>query len=240
MKPSKDLPGGSLPTDKKLILTEDGSPTLYSTVFDATYHSLHGAIQESIHVFIKSGLAHFLKTIDRNSIRIFEMGFGTGLNAYLTALMSKEDISIEYHSVEKYPVSPTLVNDLISPLTIAFKDNLFDQDLFKKLHSVSWGEKQSIKEGFDLHLYNEDILSMTLPEEIDLYYFDAFGPGTQPELWGHEITSKFFAKASDNACLVTYSAQGAFRRSLITAGFDVEKIPGPPGKREMIRATKRV
>lgn len=217
---------------RSLKITDDGSHTLFAEGIDEPYHSSHGAIQESMHVFIKQGL----QTVDQPSVRILEMGFGTGLNAILTF---KEALSlgldIYYHAVEKYPLKEIEYSNLnYEKLIDGLPDGILNQ-----VHSCPWEKPVQIAEQFTLFKEEADFRSLTLPEKINLVYFDAFSPEKQPDLWSNRVFGNI-AKATDpGAVLVTYSAKGIVRRTLDSCGFKVLKVAGPPGKREMIRAIKR-
>ena len=214
--------------------TEDGSHTLYVPELDEHYHSTHGAIQESLHVYIDAGLRH----CNRTEINLLEIGFGTGLNAFLTLLEAeKQQKKIHYTTLELYPVSvsnATMLNfsDIIDPSR---------RDVFEILHTAVWEEWVQITPLFWLKKMKMDIrdLPATPPdEEVDLIFYDAFAPEKQPEMWRQEIFNSLFNLSRDQALLTTYCAKGAVRRMIQSAGFTVERLPGPPGKREMLRAMK--
>ena len=217
---------------RSLKITDDGSHTLFVEGLDEPYHSTHGALQESMHVFIKQG---FL-TLGQPSVRIVELGFGTGLNAILTlkeALSLKLDIY--YHAVEKYPLkeseySKLNYEELIEPLP---------KGILHRIHSCPWEEAVNISEHFTLYKEEADFRTMKLPSHINLFYFDAFSPDKQAELWTSEVFGSIARAADPGAILVTYSSKGVVRRTLESCGFEVTKVTGPPGKREMIRAHKR-
>jgi len=216
----------------KLSLTDDGSHSVFSSKFQALYHSKHGAIQESMHVFIASGLKH----LGKDSVNILEMGFGTGLNALLTMMEVKNsEQAVHYETVEAYPLDLESVSELnyISELDArSFADD------FEKLHTCAWGEKLEFKNfSFVKHLVKLEESSFRT--SFDLVYFDAFAPLTQEELWTPEIFQHLSTFLNPGAILVSYCAKGSFKRALMSAGFEIEKIPGPPGKREMIRGTYR-
>ena len=217
----------------KIIITNDGSPTLMSGRFGETYHSTHGAIQESEHVFLKSGLQHWLVN-GNNRLRIFEMGLGSGLNVWLTcAASSEKGLYIDYHSVELYPLDYSVIEAYSKELKIE-KD-----DIFWRIHKAEWdGDLKSISSNFGLAKYQVSLLEFEFPAEIDLVFYDAFAPSVQPELWTAEVFQKIFNSMNNGAILVTYCCKGDVRRAMISVGFEVERIAGPPGKREMIRATK--
>lgn len=216
------------------ILTGDGSHSLYSSKFDEPYHSRHGAIQESKHVFIKMGLEASPKKND--PLRIFEMGFGTGLNALLTGnYAQKENVKIEYQSIEAFPLTLKQVKEL------NYESHIKESatGMLQKLHNCEWGSWAAINEHFRL-LKIEDVLETAKlpPEHFDLVYFDAFAPSSQPNLWSIEIFRKLYGIMAHGSMLCTYCAKGQVRRNMIAASFEVEKLPGPPGKREMLRAKK--
>ncbi|MEZ4829387.1 MAG: tRNA (5-methylaminomethyl-2-thiouridine)(34)-methyltransferase MnmD [Bacteroidia bacterium] len=213
------------------IITKDGSSTLYSPGFHEHYHSIHGAIRESMHVFIQSGL-DLLE--DKSEIRLLEMGFGTGLNALLT-YFCKGNRHIHYTGIEAYPLSVEQVMNLNYP-----KESGFDgaETIFRKMHEAEWNLPVSIGEGFTLEKVHTQLQNFESEKAFDLVYFDAFAPTSQPELWEDAILAKIYEMLSHGGIFVTYSAKSSVRRSLIAAGFGVEKIPGPPGKREMLRGRK--
>ncbi|MBI9035270.1 MAG: tRNA (5-methylaminomethyl-2-thiouridine)(34)-methyltransferase MnmD [Bacteroidales bacterium] len=218
----------------KLIKTEDGSHSLFVPELDEHYHSTNGAIQESMHVFINAGLQCVLK--HKSVVRIFEVGFGTGLNAILSLQHSQQQmLPMNYTSIEAFPLPDTIYNELNYCEQIDGKL----QTQFLSMHQIAWGKDTTINELFHLKKINGSFLDYQLSDEFDLIYFDAFGPDKQAELWTQEVFDKCFAMLSANGVLVTYSAKGAVRRSLKAAGFEVERIPGPPGKREMLRAIKK-
>ena len=220
---------------RTVITTSDGSKTIQIEDWDEQYHSIHGAIQESQHVFIKTGLHHFLNRNNPKDLTILEIGFGTGLNAFLTALVSdKQDIKIHYEGVEAYPV----LTEELSQLNYASQIAPNKQTLFDALHKVSWGELHPITSLFSLKKRQQFFSDISDKNSFDLIYFDAFGPRVQPELWTVSIFKSMFNALKNKGVLVTYSAKGSVRRALQTAGFVVERLEGPPGKREILRATK--
>ena len=215
------------------VLTEDGSTTLFIPELNEHYHSIHGAVQESMHIFIREGYAQ----IRNFPARIFEAGFGTGLNTFLTFLESeKEGRAIHYSTIEKYPLEDHLVRLLNYPE----KTDPAKAELFHAIHNAPWGQDIRISEHFTLHKMKGDLREVQLPHKsFDLVYFDAFGPAVQPELWTEEIFRMLCKSMKEGACLVTYSVKGSVTRALKAAGFSLEKLPGPPGKREMTRATRK-
>lgn len=215
-------------------LTADGSSTFYNTELGVHYHSTHGALQESIHVFINSGLVPFLNQY--NPIKIFEFGFGTGLNAWLSLQCALEHkVKIEYTSIDQYKIRSEEVSELNYPLIHKFEDSVRYFDL---LHSVEWDSFFQFHSLFEIKKIHNDWLNSELHERFHLIYFDAFSPSVQPQLWDKTSVSKLYEILLPSGSLVTYCSQGQFRRNLIEAGFKVEKLPGPPGKREMLKATK--
>jgi len=217
----------------ELIKTADGSDTLFVRELDEHYHSTYGAIQESTHVFIEAGL----RKCDQSQLIILEVGFGTGLNAYLTlteTLRTKQ--TIRYITVEKYPLPQSLWETLNYPTLIPGGS----VELFSKIHAVSWNEEVKITDRFSIFKLSSDVADIdyaSLPL-FDLIFFDAFSPGKQPELWTTSVFSQISEHCSLAARFVTYCAKGAVRRSLNEVGFITERIPGPQGKREMLRGTK--
>ena len=214
---------------REIIITSDGSTTIHLPDWNEQYHSKHGAIQEAYHVFIKNGL----EILDKNEISILEIGFGTGLNSFITFLES--DKTVNYVGVEAYPVAEEEIAKLnyVAELKAAAKEAVF-----KKMHEVSWGVKHEITESFYLTKRQQFFKDIDDIDTFDLIYFDAFGARNQPELWTEEIFSIMFNALKSNGVLVTYSAKGSVRRAMQAVGFEVERLPGPPGKREMLRAVK--
>jgi tRNA U34 5-methylaminomethyl-2-thiouridine-forming methyltransferase MnmC len=194
------------------------------------YHSVNGAIQESLHVFINAGL----RRLSKDKIRILEIGFGTGLNALLSLLEAERtgEILIEYHTVELHP----LPIELTSALNYGERLCPEGKEWFEALHTAPWGECIHITPNFILHKIKGDCNRCELPDLIDLVYFDAFAPDKQPEMWNQEIFDALYKHMAEGGILTTYCAKGAVRRMMQKAGYSVERIPGPPGKREMLRA----
>lgn len=222
--------------ERKIIKTADGSVTIHLPEWNEQYHSKHGAIQEARHVFLEMGLFHFLERNHSPEISILEIGFGTGLNAFLTLLESEKlSLQINYTGVEAYPVSTEEIALLNYPEAAGAENK---NDLFQKLHFSEWEEPTEISEFFRLTKQQKMFREIDDKEQYELIYFDAFGARVQPELWTEEIFSSMFAALKNNGVLVTYAAKGSVRRAMLSAGFHVEKLPGPPGKREMLRAVK--
>lgn len=214
--------------------SSDGAYTLKTDKFDTFYHSVHGAYTEADVVFIQAGLEYFVENhAEAKKIRIFEMGFGSGLNVLKTYIWSQgHNVEIDYHTVEAYPLDITISKEL------NYGKDLNCQDTFDLIHQLSWEEKHEITPNFSFTKYLGLVEDMVLPDNIDVVYYDAFAPNNQPELWQCPILSRYYASMNNGGVLTTYCSQGEFRRQLIASGFTVEKIPGPNGKREMIRARK--
>jgi tRNA U34 5-methylaminomethyl-2-thiouridine-forming methyltransferase MnmC len=217
---------------REIIQTLDGSTTIHLQEWNESYHSKHGAIQEAQHVFIKNGLSLF----ENNSVSILEIGFGTGLNAFITFLEApKMNQSIDYVGVEAYPVAP---EELVLMNYVAELNADDKKDVFQKMHEISWGEKHVLNADFSLTKRKQFFEEIDDSEKFDLIYFDAFGYRVQPELWSTAIFQRMYNALKPNGVLVTYAARGVVKRSMIEVGFTVEKLAGPPGKREMFRARK--
>jgi len=222
----------SLNPNLELRSTKDGSHTVYIKELDEHYHSLFGAVTESKHVFIDAGL----KFSTGNQINILEMGFGTGLNAILTLTSTiGSGRNIHYTGYEKHPLEKEIFSSLNY---VSFLEEEHAQ-YFNLLHEVPWNKEAAIIEEFRLLKIEDDICSLDIQNKFDLVYFDAFAPDKQPELWSTEIFNRIFLSMKPGAILTTYSSKGQIRRNLQEAGFLVEKLPGPPGKRDMTRALKR-
>lgn len=213
----------------ELKLTSDGSHTLYVPEIDENYHSTHGAIQESTHIFILSGLIYCKK----NVLNILEIGFGTGLNALLTAIEAeKSGMKIHFCTLEKYPVPAE------TALKLNYSKITGGNALFEKIQNAGWDKNIEISNRFSINKINCDFTEALFSNQFDLVYFDAFSPEKQPEMWTEKQFQKIFDACNEGAILTTYCAKGAVRRALQSVGFMVERLPGPPGKREILRATK--
>lgn len=218
--------------NRSVVTTKDGSSTIFVPELDEHYHSVHGALQESMHVFIKAGLHYFTA---RNPLYILEVGFGTGLNALLTSVeVNGSSQKIHYSSLEKYPVHPTELEQLNYAQNLSADAQL----TFKKLHSTPWEIESEINPNFYLTKLQADLKEFSATEQFDLIYFDAFAPSAQANLWTIDIFERMYKALNAGGMLVTYCVKGEVRRNMQAAGFTVEKIPGPPGKREMARAHK--
>ena len=213
--------------------TDDGSTTIYLPDLDEHYHSVKGALVESRHIYRDCALMHRLASPHDDIVNVLEIGFGTGLNAVVTATANTAPTHVHYHSLELHPLSPEQVSQLnFGALT--------DADIFARLHDAPWGEAVDITNTFTLHKICGNFVTMPLPQLIDVVYFDAFAPEKQPEMWQPELLQKVYDAMRTGGVLTTYCAKGVVRRMLEQIGFAVERIPGPPGgKREILRATKK-
>jgi tRNA U34 5-methylaminomethyl-2-thiouridine-forming methyltransferase MnmC len=220
--------------EREIIKTLDGSTTIHLKEWDECYHSKHGAIQEAKHVFIKNGLSLF----ENKAISILEIGFGTGLNAFITFLETTQKPQyIDYVGVEAYPVEP---EEVLAMNYVAELEADQYKGIFERMHECEWNRKTEISANFSLTKRKQFFDEIDDFETFDLIYFDAFGYRVQPELWSTEIFQKMYNSLKPNGVLVTYAARGVVKRSMISVGFTVEKLAGPPGKREMFRATKSI
>lgn len=218
---------------RKIITTADGSKTIQIEEWNEQYHSTHGAIQEAYHVFIKNGLSLF----QNREIAVMEIGFGTGLNAFITFLEAeRNNLTINYTGVEAYPVNEEELVQL--NYCTSLKAEEFES-AFYKMHRTPWGLSQKISDSFSLLKEKMDFKDISDFERYNLIYFDAFGSRVQPDLWTEDIFHKMYRALKPNGILVTYAAKGSVRRALQTVGFSIERLDGPPGKREMLRATKQ-
>ena len=216
---------------REILITSDGSTTINLPDLNEQYHSKNGSINESYHVFINCGL----KEVKEEKVSILEIGFGTGLNCFITFLEAKR--SIDYVGVEAYPVTSEEVEKMnfISVLKAEKEEAIFN-----KIHNVSWEENHQISENFSLTKRKQFFEDIEDKDTFNLIYFDAFGARVQPQLWTVEIFQKMYDSLKEDGILVTYSAKGSVRRAMQEVGFLVERLPGPPGKREMLRARKIV
>jgi len=216
----------SISLERKIITTLDGSTTLQMVDWQECYHSKHGAIQEAYHVFIKNGL----DLMPNPSVSILEIGFGTGLNAYITLLEAqKKGLTIDYVGVEAYPVSLQEAMAMNYPVLLGH-----DANEFRRMHESNWEQKINFNSHFSLTKRKQLFEEIVDQEQFDLIYFDAFGYQYQPDLWSSTIFKKMYQSLKENGVLVTYAARGVVKRSMQEVGFSVRKVPGPPGKREMM------
>ncbi len=219
--------------EREIITTGDGSKTIQIKDWEEQYHSKHGAVQEAYHVFIKHGLELFKD----EEVGILEIGFGTGLNAFITLLESEKlKLNVSYTGVEAFPVALNEIEELnyVSALQANEK-----QSFYNKMHNCGWEVRQDITSNFTLLKLKKYFIEINDVSCFNLIYFDAFGARVQPELWTVEIFKKMFTALKPGGYLVTYSAKGSVRRAMQEVGFVVERLPGPPGKREMLRAKKQ-
>jgi len=217
----------------ELILTEDGSHTLYNPELHEHYHSTHGAVQEGQHVFIAAGFAQ--RNLTQTSIRILEVGFGTGLNALLTlAEARKSGISVQYHALEPFPLPSGVISTLNYPELSGLPAYRSD---FERFHSQEEG-MIALGNGFNLFRYKQGVHDFIADGLFDLVYFDAFAPDVQPEMWTEAVFQKIASCMKAGGILVTYCAKGQVKRNMKAAGLVIERLPGPPGKREMTRGKR--
>jgi tRNA U34 5-methylaminomethyl-2-thiouridine-forming methyltransferase MnmC len=213
----------------RLVITGDGSHTLWNERLDETYHSRHGALQESRYVFIRQGLAR----CEKPNIKVLEAGFGTGLNAWLTWQFARtHHKKIDYHTYETFP----LPESIWRMLNYATEE---EEPQFELLHTAPWNSPSVLSPEFTLVKHHQSLLSASLPAQtFDVIYYDAFAPNRQPEMWTFEVLNHVALTLGSGGQLVTYCAKGQVKRHLRQAGLRVDALPGPPGKREMIRAVK--
>lgn len=217
----------------EIFTTSDGSHSLLNTDLNETYHSTHGAVRESIYVFLNKG---YDLVVERNptEIHILEIGFGTGLNALLTLQKSlNSSIKVFYTTIEAFPLGEEVWTKL------NYTDTLGSREYFEKLHQASWSQWQEITPNFQLFKVNGELQHALFPEKkYDLIYFDAFAPSKQPEMWELDILQKVVDLMGDKAVFVTYCAKGQLKRDLKSLGLQTETLEGPPGKKEMVRGIK--
>lgn len=218
---------------REIIITGDGSPTIFVPELDEHYHSIHGAFNESMHVFIHAGLAYRLE--QKKSIHVLEIGLGTGSNLLLTLdFIQSLPVQVTYDALEPFPISNEIITTLGGSIT-AFKCS---KETFEQIHKAEAGKPVTLSTKLSFTRLQETLQNVQLNKQYDLVYFDAFGPRAQPEMWEAANFDKLFQYMEPGGVLVTYCAKGSVRRTLQEIGFMVEKLPGPPGKREMLRATK--
>ena len=217
-------------------LTADGSPTLYMEKFNEYYHSKHGAIQEALHVYLKMGFRHWQEqNPKRTDCRVFEMGFGTGLNAFLTAeAASNANIEVLFDTIEAYPLAAEEVKEV--GYSAYFKGER--KQLFEQIIDCPWERETQISSHFNLIKRYTSLEDYSFQSSYDLVYYDAFGARTQPELWEDDCFPAIVENLNPGGVFVTYSAKGSVRRALERLGLSVSLVPGPPGKREMIQAVR--
>ncbi|MBM6499967.1 MAG: tRNA (5-methylaminomethyl-2-thiouridine)(34)-methyltransferase MnmD [Flavobacterium sp.] len=216
---------------REIITTKDGSTSLFIPEWNETYHSKNGAIQEAYHVFIKNGLSIF----KGKSVSILEIGFGTGLNAFITSLEAeKNNLPIDYTAVEAFPITI----EEIDAMNFASKIDSNKTNIFIAIHQLNWEVKNQVCDNFYLTKRKQFFQDINDKEYFDIIYFDAFSFDVQPELWSEAIFTKMHTALKTNGILVTYACRTIIKQAMISAGFSIEKLPGAPGKREMLRAYK--
>jgi len=222
---------------REIITTKDGSKTIHIPEWNEQYHSTHGAIQEAKHVYIEHGLAFFCASegfVKQSQVSVLEIGFGTGLNAFLTAIKAKDlNLNCNYVGVEGFPIS----NEELQALN--YTNTINNQSIFDAIHQCEWEKECYISENFSLEKQQKQFSKIANENQFNVVYFDAFGPRVQPDLWTETIFKSIYKTMKPNGVLVTYCAQGHARRAMISVGFKVEKVEGPPGKRHMLRAVKK-
>lgn len=217
----------------EIIKTEDGSHTISVPSLEETYHSIHGALQESKHVYINAGINFYrAQNPSTTALKILEFGYGTGLNCLLTAVNNAGDCTIHYHSLDKYPLEAKIIKQL------NYGELLNAQELFNKINFAQWDTELEINKYFFLRKIKVDFRDFSTIDQYNIIYFDAFAPDKQPELWTKSIFSRCYQLLNKRGVLVTYSAKGQLKRDLKSVGFLVESLPGPPGKFEITRAVK--
>ncbi|NSW46486.1 MAG: tRNA (5-methylaminomethyl-2-thiouridine)(34)-methyltransferase MnmD [Bacteroidales bacterium] len=207
--------------------TDDGSLTIYDKLHNETFHSVYGARNESLYVFIEQGLKKFC---NQPSLTILEVGLGTGLNAYLTFFNKAQNQTIYYEAIELYPLTSELVQIIASSLE--------NQTIYLQLMQAPWNKEQPINKDFVVYKRNEDILNIKFSKVFDLIYFDAFSPKAQPELWTLDVFQNLFQHLNSGGALVTYASSGIVKQNLRSVGFKVERLQGPPHKHHMVRVWK--
>jgi tRNA U34 5-methylaminomethyl-2-thiouridine-forming methyltransferase MnmC len=218
----------------ELLITADGSHTVHIPERQVTFHSMHGAIQESRHVFVEAGFHYAIR--QKKSLKIFEMGFGTGLNALLTLMEAgKNEIQVSYHTIDAYPLDTMITSVLNYPQILG---NVGLEKIFHQMHHATFGEEIHITEYFSFKKYMDKLETHHTTEQYDIIYFDAFSPSEQPDLWREVIFQKLISMLYPGGFLVTYCSKSIVRKAMMSAGFLVTKITGPWGKREMVRAFK--
>lgn len=217
----------------EIITTADGSHSIRNNDLNETYHSVHGAVQESLHVFLRNGLQYFSGRHQTKNISILEVGFGTGLNALLVWRYALENrIDVRYTTLEPFPLQRDVWTQLNYP------ELEKDSERFMALHDAVWGTMISLAEEFSILKIKQPLGEAVLDGPYDVVFFDAFAPSVQPELWRPEALMKVTAPLKDAGVFVTYSAKGQLKRDLKALGLTVETLPGPPGKNEMVRGVK--
>ena len=234
---------------RELIKSADGSNTLRLAEYDESYHSVNGALTESNYIFIGCGLKYYTENVSIKEITILEIGFGTGLNCLLSAIfaLKNRDITIHYSGIEKYPVTDEEFHSLNHIESILAQADIFSAEEVNEIRKINemiqladWDKCVDILPNFTLTKMNSDILLYKGDGQInDIVYFDAFSPGSQPELWTREVFGEIYNSVKTGGILVTYSSKGIVKQALRDSGFDVSRLNGPLGKRHIVRATRR-
>jgi len=224
-------------TLRQVIVTADGSHTLAVPELNETYHSTYGAIQESRHIFINHGVDYWFKTTGGNKANVFEVGFGTGLNALLSVdYAENHQKSILYDAIESDPLPEAEALSLNYPQMLPAETSF---KWFEQIHKSDWNKYSEISKGFRLKKIHGFIQDFQRTEQYDVCYFDAFAPSKQPEMWEISILEKIEQLLRSGGVFTTYCAAGHLRRSLKSLGYILEILPGPPGKKEVVRAMKK-
>ncbi len=231
-----NAPDASQKYAPEIVATADGSHTLFIPSLGEHYHSFHSSVREAWHVYVEAGLKPVCES-SSGEVHVFELGFGSGLNALVAALYANEaERRIQYRSIELYPLKPEMSKAMNYP---EYLNNAAARPLFDKVNDAVWGRNELVSPHFTLHKFQDDFLIWDAPHDaFDLFFFDAFGFRAQEELWTVGVFRKCYNMLKPGARLVTYASKGLVRRNMQEAGLEVEKLPGPPGKREMVRATK--
>lgn len=228
-------PNDALNSERQLVVTGDGSHSLYIPALHEHYHSWKGALQESVYIFIERGMKPASE--GKSRISILEMGLGTGLNCFLSWLEHRQSgVEVSYTALETYPLGTELAAQLNYPQTICAEEH---KDTFMRLHGLPWNEWTELSPGFRLQKLHLPLQEFRTTDTYDVVYYDAFAPSKQPELWTEEVFQTLAGLMKPGALLVTYCAKGDVRRAMLAAGLDAKRLPGPPGKREMLRAEKK-
>lgn len=223
--------------NKKIINTADGSSTVYNNLLNEHYHSVNGALTESECVFVNNGLAELLNNTDKQIINILEVGLGTGLNALLTlAKINELNVKVFYTAIEPFALEAHIIEQL-NYCKLGSLINFYNE--FKSIHNYNGNDFIRLNQNFYFKSIKDKVQNFNpLPLSFDLVYYDAFSPEVQPEMWTSEIFDTMYKTLNKGGILVTYCAKGYFKRILKANGFIVECLPGPPGKREVVRAVK--
>ena len=217
---------------REVVKTNDGSMTIFLPDVQESYHSRHGAVQEALHVYIDKGLCF----VEKEHVSVLELGFGTGLNALLTMIHADRlGKDVRYVTHEAYPLDLSIIKLMNFERILP---NHFAPSIIDQLHTSDWEKDCDLTPSFKIRKCRSLFESISYKSMFDLIYYDVFGFRVQPELWTFELFTKMYQALNDNGVLVTYACRSIIKENLIKAGFQVEKLKGPPGKREMLRAVK--